>query len=72
MNGLGLLYDGDGRDHYETRTGQGQGSSTAYWGGRRAPNLGLLIDHGSDDDTYNLRKNHSSNRTPGTGLFYDQ
>jgi len=72
MNGLGLLYDGDGRDHYETRTGQGQGSSTTYWGGRHAPNLGLLIDHGNDEDTYSLRKNHSSDRDPGIGLFYDQ
>ena len=72
MNGLGLLYDGDGRDRYEARTGQGQGGSTTYWGGRDAPNIGLLIDLGGDEDTYSLRTNKTDARTEGVGLFSDR
>ena len=72
MNGLGLLYDGDGVDYYQTLTGQGQGSSTTYWGGRDAPNMGLLIDDGGDTDIYSLRKNQADARDAGIGLFADR
>ncbi|HIG52968.1 MAG TPA: PDZ domain-containing protein [Candidatus Handelsmanbacteria bacterium] len=72
MNGLGLLFDGNGRDRYETQTGQGQGSSATYWGGRNAPNLGLLIDLGGNKDTYSIRKNQADAHDAGIGLFSDR
>jgi hypothetical protein len=72
MNGLGLLFDGNGRDSYKTQTGQGQGSSATYWGGRNAPNLGLLIDLGGDKDTYSIRKNQADAHDAGIGLFSDR
>ena len=55
-----------------TLTGQGQGSSTTYWGGRDAPNMGLLIDDGGDTDIYSLRKNQADARDAGIGLFADR
>ena len=72
MNGLGLLFDGNGRDSYKTQTGQGQGSSATYWGGRNASNLGLLIDLGGDKDTYSIRKNQADAHDAGIGLFSDR
>ena len=72
MNGLGFLFDGGGQDHYLTRTGQGQGSSTTYWGGRNALNLGLLIDLGGSEDAYSLRKNQADAHDGGIGLFSDR
>ena len=72
MNGLGVLFDGAGRDNYEALSGQGQGSSTTYWGGRNAPNMGLLIDLGGGNDTYSMRKNQADVRDAGIGLFSDR
>jgi len=74
MNGLGLLYDRQGKDNYQARSGQGLGGSTDFWGGRKAPNLGLLIDVGGAPDTYSSagRKNRTTSRTPGIGLFLDR
>ena len=73
MNGFGLLFDHQGKDHYQTQAGQGLGSSTSYWGGRGALNLGILMD-GAGDDAYNRpdRKNHHTTQSPGIGLFLDR
>jgi hypothetical protein len=74
MNGLGMLLDRSGRDQYRARSGQALGGSTAYWGGRNAPNLGLLIDEGNGRDAYSLpgRVDGSSWSTPGVGVFLDR
>jgi hypothetical protein len=74
MNGLGVLLDRGGRDRYRARTGQALGGSTAYWGGRHAPNLGLLIDEGNGRDEYSLtgRRNGVRWTTPGAGVFLDR
>ena len=72
MNGLGVLFDGAGMDNYEALSGQGQGSSTTYWGGRNAPNMGLFIDLGGGNDTYSMRKNQVDVRDAGIGLFSDR
>lgn len=74
MNGLGMLLDRSGRDHYRTRSGQALGGSTAYWGGRNAPNLGLLIDEGNGCDAYSLptRMDGCSWSAPGLGIFIDR
>ena len=74
MNGWGILVDRMGCDHYWAHTGQAIGSSTSYWGGRNAFNFGVLIDNGGQLDTYNQadRKNNSTQKTPGIGLFLDR
>jgi len=74
MNGLGLLADWRGEDRYHAYSGQGYGDGTAYWGGRSAENLGLLIDAGDRTDIYNLagRKNRSSSKRTAIGLFLDR
>ena len=74
MNGLGLLVDWKGEDQYRAGSGQGYGNGTAYWGGRQAGNLGLLIDAGNQADTYDLegRKDRSSSKRPDIGLFLDR
>ncbi len=72
MNGLGLLFDGDGADTYSAQSGQGFGDETSYWPQRQAPNLGVLIDRGGDRDIYNLRKNEADARDAGIGLFSDR
>ena len=46
MNGVGLLFDWGGRDRYFSTSGQGDGGSTTYWGGRGAQNVGIFIDAG--------------------------
>lgn len=73
MNGLGLLYDRRGRDTYQALSGQGAGGSLEYWGGRDAPNLGLLLD-GGGRDSYNLpgRGDRTGFSEPGLGFFEDQ
>jgi hypothetical protein len=74
MNGLALLLDGAGQDSYHTQSGQAEGSSYTYWGGRGARNLGLLIDLGTALDTYNLaaRKDSATFTHSGVGLFSDR
>jgi hypothetical protein len=72
MNGFGVLFDWSGNDTYQARSGQGHGGSTTYWGGRKAKNLGVLIDGGGKDafsDT--LHADEHSSVTPGVGLFLD-
>ena len=51
MNGVGLLFDRDGRDTYQATSGQGHGGKANYWGGRGAANLGILIDGGNDRES---------------------
>ena len=72
MNGFGMLFDGDGADTYSAQSGQGFGDETAYWPQHQAPNLGLLIDRGGDQDVYSLRKNEADARDTGIGLFSDR
>ncbi|MSR82971.1 MAG: PDZ domain-containing protein [Candidatus Latescibacteria bacterium] len=73
MNGLGLLLDQRGNDSYQTHSGQGAGGSLEYWGGRNAPNLGVLMDWGGKD-RYNLegRRNQAEFKNSGIGLFEDR
>lgn len=73
MNGWGILVDRSGHDRYRAKSGQAQGSSTAYWGGRNALNFGVLIDAGEHLDTYSQRnrQNYTTQKTPGIGLFLD-
>lgn len=73
MNGLGLLLDQKGNDTYQATSGQGASGSLEYWGGRDAPNLGVLMDW-AGKDTYNLegRKDRTEFSTPGLGLFEDR
>lgn len=72
MNGFALLYDGGGADTYRASSGQGNGGSTDYWGGRRSLNLGLLIDAGGTD-TYDRqgRLDGALVRDSRVGLFAD-
>ena len=74
MNGLGLLLDWRGKDRYRALTGQGHAGSTAYWQGRGAGNIGLLIDFGGQADEYDLadRTDDILVKTPGVGLFLDR
>lgn len=73
MNGLGILLDRAGRDRYEARSGQGDGGSTSYWGGRNARNVGLLIDTGGARDAYDLehRADDTVLRNSNVGIFSD-
>ncbi|MCC7261978.1 MAG: PDZ domain-containing protein [Candidatus Latescibacteria bacterium] len=73
MNGFGLLLDQRGRDDYEAASGQGASGSLEYWGGRQAPNLGVLLD-AAGRDRYNLEGRHdrAQRHTPGLGLFEDR
>jgi hypothetical protein len=72
MNGVGWLYDVAGDDSYQTRSGQADGGSTQYWGGRGALNLGLLLDE-QGQDTYSRadRKDSTAIRDSRVGLFLD-
>jgi len=74
MNGWGILVDRMGRDFYRAKSGQAQGSSTSYWGGRSAPNFGVLIDagHGLDIYSQTRHQNNTAQKTPGIGLFLDR
>ncbi len=74
MNGLGILIDRSGNDRYSAQSGQGQGSSATYWGGRGATNLGVLMDLGANTDHFTVpnRKDRTSLKTPGIGLFLDR
>lgn len=73
MNGFAVLYDGGGDDAYTSSSGQADGGSTQYWGGRNAPNLALFIDR-EGRDTYNLegRADGARWRRSRVGLFHDQ
>jgi len=73
MNGLGILLDRAGNDQYQARSGQAEGGSTRYWGGRNARNLGLLLDN-SGQDSYNLpgRQDRAEFKGSGVGLFEDR
>jgi hypothetical protein len=73
MNGLAALIDQDGRDTYQCASGQAQGGSTAYWGGRNALNLGILWDRGGQTDSYSApdRRDTAVIRFKGVGLFVD-
>ena len=66
------LADAAGNDTYQARTGQAEGGSTQYWGGRSALNLGLLLD-GQGKDTYSRadRKDNAAMRDSRVGLFAD-
>lgn len=72
MNGVGWLADRSGDDIYETVSGQGDGGSTRYWGGRGALNLGVLIDTGGRD-SYSRpdRTDGADLRASQVGLFRD-
>ncbi len=74
MNSWGLLIDEGGRDRYRAHSGQGQGGSTTYWGGRGAENAGGLIDLGDQPDAYGLpeRRDDHAFKTPGIGIFLDR
>ena len=73
MNSWGLLVDEQGQDRYEALSGQGLGGSVKYWGGRKAQNLGGLIDTGDQPDQYNQtgRSDEHTVYSPGIGLFLD-
>ena len=72
MNGVGWLYDLAGDDSYRTGSGQADGGSTRYWGGRGALNLGLLIDSGGGDDYSRAdRQDGGELRDSRVGLFSD-
>lgn len=72
MNGIGWLYDVSGDDVYQARSGQADGGSTQYWGGRGALNLGLLLD-GQGHDIYSRadRMDSAAIRDSRVGLFLD-
>lgn len=72
-NGVGLLLDRRGRDTYRATSGQGGTGELEYWGGRQAPNLGILWD-GAGRDQYNLnaRGNGVLRTWPELGLFEDR
>tara|TARA_B100000674_G_scaffold496363_1_gene526354 strand:- start:843 stop:3032 length:2190 start_codon:yes stop_codon:yes gene_type:complete len=74
MNSWGLLVDRQGRDRYEALSGQGLGGSVKYWGGRRAQNVGGLVDIGDQPDRYNQveRSDGHTAYSLGIGLFLDQ
>ena len=74
MNGVGLLFDWGGRDRYFSTSGQGDGGSTTYWGGRGAQNMGIFIDAGGDaGDEYGLtdRANDTEFSASRVGIFTD-
>ena len=74
MNGVGILYDWAGADVYHAESGQGQGGSTSYWGGRNAVNFGVMMDDGGENDAYSdsSKSNGTSSTTLGVGLFLDR
>ena len=74
MNSWGLLVDKQGRDRYEALSGQGLGGSVKYWGGRKAQNVGGLVDTGDQPDRYNQagRSDGHTAYSPGVGLFLDR
>ena len=73
MNGIGLLHDWAGRDRYSSSSGQGDGGSTKYWGGRGAKNVGILIDEGGGEDVYDIDGRDNNTELSGSriGLFAD-
>ncbi|MFH1571482.1 MAG: PDZ domain-containing protein [Gemmatimonadota bacterium] len=74
MNGLGILLDWGGADQYDATSGQAEGGSTEYWGGRDAANLGVLIDAGHGADRYGLEQRRDGEvfRAGNVGLFSDE
>jgi len=73
MNGIGVLHDWSGRDRYASTSGQGNGGSTKYWGGRGAKNIGILIDEGGAEDEYDIAGRENDKELNGSriGLFAD-
>jgi hypothetical protein len=72
MNGFSVLFDAGGDDRYRTPSGQADGGSTRYWGGRRAPNMAILIDAaGQDEYDREGRVNGGRLRRSRLGLFRD-
>ena len=72
MNGFAALFDGKGDDVYRSSSGQADGGSTRYWGGRDAPNVAILIDEAGHDD-YDLEGRTDGVEFLGSriGLFRD-
>ncbi|MBT6629398.1 MAG: hypothetical protein HOB49_20460, partial [Gemmatimonadetes bacterium] len=72
MNGYSVLFDAGGDDRYRTPSGQADGGSTRYWGGRKAPNMAILIDAaGQDEYDREGRVNGARLRRSHVGLFRD-
>jgi hypothetical protein len=72
MNGFSVLFDANGDDRYRTPSGQADGGSTRYWGGREAPNMAILIDAaGQDEYDREGRVDGTQFRRSHIGLFRD-
>ncbi len=56
QNGIGLFYDGYGKDHYRANPmGLGYGGDLTYEEGRQAANIGIFLDTGGCNDIYDIK-----------------
>ena len=75
QNGMGLFFDGQGNDRYESPGGSlGFSGDLSYGGGRNAGNMGIFLDvgHGRDAFTEKDRKNDSFCVKGNMGIFLDE
>jgi hypothetical protein len=75
QNAVGLFFDGDGSDRYESPAGSlGFSGDLSYEGGRNAGNMGIFLDMGGGTDSFNLkdRRNDTLLVKGNMGVFLDE
>jgi len=75
QNGMGLFFDGEGNDRYESPAKSlGFSGGLSYGGGRNAGNMGIFLDVGGGRNFYAVksRKNHTFCVKGNLGIFLDE
>jgi len=75
QNAVGLFFDGDGNDRYESpEKSLGFSGDLSYGGGRNAGNMGIFLDVGSGRDLFAVksRKNDTFCVKGNMGIFLDE
>lgn len=75
QNGMGLFFDGNGNDHYESPAGAlGFSGDLSYGDGRGAGNMGIFLDVGGGKDFFAVksRKNNTFCVQGNMGIFLDE
>ncbi len=75
QNGMGLFFDGEGNDRYESpESSLGFSGDLSYGGGRNAGNMGIFLDVGDGRDYFAVkgRKNNMFDVQGNMGIFLDE
>ena len=75
QNGMGLFFDGEGNDQYESpENSLGFSGGLSYGGGRNAGNMGIFLDVGGGRDFFTVksRKNDTFCVKGNMGIFLDE